>query len=69
VVHRAVAPLVAGGKGSPWPLFASLDLVATFAVALVLHLAVERPFMNLRPRPRPREAAGDGAEPRSAPSR
>jgi hypothetical protein len=31
-------------------LFLPLDFVGTFAVAATIHLLVERPFMELRPR-------------------
>jgi peptidoglycan/LPS O-acetylase OafA/YrhL len=32
------------------PLFLPFDVLGTFAAAAALHLLVERPFMELRPR-------------------
>ncbi len=42
--------LAARAATSPMAVFWSADLVATFGAALALHLFVERPFMQLRPR-------------------
>ena len=49
-VDHALAPLVWAGKADPMPLFLPLDLLFTFLAAAVLHVLVERPFMELRPR-------------------
>jgi peptidoglycan/LPS O-acetylase OafA/YrhL len=49
LVHHALSPLVQDG-GSPMPLFVPCDVAATFGAAAALHLLVERPFMQLRPR-------------------
>lgn len=50
LVHRQLAPLVWLGKASPMTAFLAADLVATFVAAAVLHLLIERPFMELRPK-------------------
>lgn len=50
LIHRKLAPYVWLGKASPMELFLPLDLVATFAAAAALHLLIERPFMELRPK-------------------
>jgi peptidoglycan/LPS O-acetylase OafA/YrhL len=50
LVHRAVGPVVQDGGPSAIALLAALDLSGTFAAAVVLHVLVERPFMQLRPR-------------------
>ena len=47
-VDAALAPRVWRGEASALPLFLPFDLVATFVAAAVLHLVVERPFMELR---------------------
>jgi peptidoglycan/LPS O-acetylase OafA/YrhL len=48
-VHRALAPVVAASSVSPMAFFVPCDFAVTFLAAAVLHLAVERPFMELRP--------------------
>ena len=50
LVDQALAPLVFSGKASPIPLLFPLDLLGTFLAAAALHLLVERPFMELRPK-------------------
>jgi peptidoglycan/LPS O-acetylase OafA/YrhL len=50
VVHGALAPLARRHVAPPVALFLPLDFVGTFAVAAMIHLLVERPFMELRPR-------------------
>ncbi len=50
LVHRALAPLVWTRRASPILLFLPADTLATFLAAAVVHLLVERPFMELRPR-------------------
>jgi peptidoglycan/LPS O-acetylase OafA/YrhL len=50
VVDHALAPAVWLGKAEPMPLFLPFDFGGTFLAAGVLHVLVERPFMNLRPR-------------------
>jgi peptidoglycan/LPS O-acetylase OafA/YrhL len=50
VVHRAMAPVIRDGGAQAILMLAPLDIAATFAGAAVLHLLVERPFMQLRPR-------------------
>ena len=60
VVHRAFAPLVWMGKAPVMGLFLPLDLIGTLIAAATLHLLVERPFMELRPRAAPaREPLGE----------
>jgi peptidoglycan/LPS O-acetylase OafA/YrhL len=49
-VHKALAPVVAASQLSPMAWFVPVDFAVTLAAATVLHLAVERPFMELRPR-------------------
>ena len=49
VVNRALAGFVAFGE-DPLHVFIPCDIIATFAVATVLNLLVERPGMELRPR-------------------
>ncbi len=44
-----LGPAVAGMR-NPLLVLTPLDMACTFAAAAVLHLAVERPFMRLRPR-------------------
>jgi peptidoglycan/LPS O-acetylase OafA/YrhL len=61
-VHGALAPAVAASTASPMAFFLPCDLLLTFVAAAVLHLAVERPFMELRPRG---ESSGSGPEGRS----
>jgi peptidoglycan/LPS O-acetylase OafA/YrhL len=66
LVHRQLAPLVWLGKASPMAAFLAADVVATFVAAAVMHLLVERPFMELRPKAKPasRDARpGDAAVP------
>jgi peptidoglycan/LPS O-acetylase OafA/YrhL len=46
--HRLLAPRITG-PAQAMALLLPADLVATFGLAAVLHLAVERPFMRLRP--------------------
>ncbi|MBI4951622.1 MAG: acyltransferase [Myxococcales bacterium] len=58
LVQEALAPLVWERGVPPMPLFLPFDLVVTFVAAAVLHLFVERPFMELRPRGR--QAPGSG---------
>jgi len=48
-VGRALAPHIAPGE-EPMHLLMPCDVLATFAAATVLHLAVERPGMELRPK-------------------
>jgi peptidoglycan/LPS O-acetylase OafA/YrhL len=55
-VDHLFAPLVWLGKAQPMTLFLPFDVALTFAAASVMHVLVERPFMELRPR-----AAGGGA--------
>lgn len=50
LIHQALAPLVWMGKASPMPLFVPLDMLGTFLAAAAIHVLVERPFMELRPR-------------------
>jgi peptidoglycan/LPS O-acetylase OafA/YrhL len=47
--HRLLAPRI-DGAAQAMTLLAPLDLIATFGLAAVLHVVVERPFMQLRPR-------------------
>jgi peptidoglycan/LPS O-acetylase OafA/YrhL len=49
LVHRAMAPMIHDGGVHAIALLAPIDLAATFAGATLLHLLVERPFMQLRP--------------------
>lgn len=53
LAHRALAPYVWMGKASPMELFLPVDLVLTFVAAMAMHLLVERPFMELRPKAGP----------------
>ena len=64
LVHRAMGPLVRGGGARAIAALAPLDLAATFLAAAALHLLIERPFMELRPR-----ASLESAPPRPAPPR
>jgi peptidoglycan/LPS O-acetylase OafA/YrhL len=57
VVHRQLAPLVWMGQASPMTAFLPADVVATFLAAVVLHLFVERPIMELRPKAKPASRA------------
>ncbi len=50
LVHRAMAPVIHDGGLRAIAILAPLDLAATFAGAALLHVLVERPFMQLRPR-------------------
>ncbi|MGD0525725.1 MAG: acyltransferase [Polyangiaceae bacterium] len=50
LVDHALAPLVWLGKAEPMALFLPFDVAATFGAAAVMHVFVERPFMELRPR-------------------
>jgi peptidoglycan/LPS O-acetylase OafA/YrhL len=47
---RALSGFVAYGE-EPMHVFVPCDLVATFACAAVIHVLIERPGMELRPRP------------------
>jgi len=47
---HALAPIVWLGKSEPMPLFLPFDVGLTFVAAAVMHVLVERPFMELRPR-------------------
>jgi peptidoglycan/LPS O-acetylase OafA/YrhL len=49
MVHAKVSYLVWFEQWHPMPLFLPLDTAATFLAAAVVHLLVERPFMELRP--------------------
>jgi peptidoglycan/LPS O-acetylase OafA/YrhL len=49
-VHRALALPVAKSHTAPMLAFIPADIAATFVVAALLHLLVERPGLNLRPR-------------------
>ncbi len=49
-VDRAVAPLIWRDQLPPMALFIPLDAAATFAAAAVMHVLIERPLMELRPR-------------------
>jgi peptidoglycan/LPS O-acetylase OafA/YrhL len=49
-VHRALAVRVAQSHTQPLLAFAPLDAVATFVAAAALHVLIERPMLNLRPR-------------------
>ena len=49
-VDHTLAPLVWLGKAEPMPLFLPFDVGLTFLAAAVMHVFVERPFMELRPR-------------------
>lgn len=49
VVHRALAPALVDAGLPVLPVLIPCDLVATFGAAVLLHLAIERPFMELRP--------------------
>jgi peptidoglycan/LPS O-acetylase OafA/YrhL len=51
-VDHALAPAVWAGKADPMPLFLPFDVALTFLAAGTLHVLVERPFMELRPRAR-----------------
>jgi peptidoglycan/LPS O-acetylase OafA/YrhL len=50
LVDHALAPLVWLGKAEPMALFLPFDVGLTFLAAGVMHVLVERPFMELRPR-------------------
>jgi peptidoglycan/LPS O-acetylase OafA/YrhL len=50
LVHQSLSPLVWAGVAPPMALFLPFDLVGTFLAATLLHLFIERPVMNLRPR-------------------
>lgn len=50
LVHRAMAPWVHDGGWQAIAMLAPLDMAATFGGATVLHLLIERPFMQMRPR-------------------
>jgi peptidoglycan/LPS O-acetylase OafA/YrhL len=49
-VDHTLAPIVWLGKSEPMPLFLPFDVGLTFVAAAVMHVLVERPFMELRPR-------------------
>jgi peptidoglycan/LPS O-acetylase OafA/YrhL len=49
-VDHALAPVVWSGKAQPMTLFLPFDVGVTFLAAAVMHVLVERPFMELRPR-------------------
>ena len=49
-VEKALAPRLLARELPLVPILLPVTTVATFAAALVLHLAVERPIMELRPR-------------------
>jgi peptidoglycan/LPS O-acetylase OafA/YrhL len=50
LVDHALAPIVWLGKAEPMGLFLPFDVGFTFLAAAVMHVLVERPFMELRPR-------------------
>ena len=50
LVHQAMAPFIQDGGARAILMLAPLDFAATFAGAALLHVLVERPFMQLRPR-------------------
>jgi peptidoglycan/LPS O-acetylase OafA/YrhL len=50
LVHRAMAPMVRDGGPAAIALLAPLDIAATFLGAAAIHLLIERPFMEMRPR-------------------
>jgi peptidoglycan/LPS O-acetylase OafA/YrhL len=50
-VDRSIFPWVALHPVRPLLVYVPLDVIGTFAAAAVLHLAVERPILRLRPRP------------------
>ncbi|HEY6463416.1 MAG TPA: hypothetical protein VIY73_24785, partial [Polyangiaceae bacterium] len=52
-VDRVLAPLVWMGKAEPMALFLPFDFGGTFLAAAALHVFVERPFMEMRPRAEP----------------
>ncbi len=56
LVDRRLSSLVWMRGWAPIPLFLPADAVATFLLAAVMYLFVERPFMELRPRARSRAA-------------
>ncbi|HEX3346147.1 MAG TPA: hypothetical protein VHS09_16300, partial [Polyangiaceae bacterium] len=47
---HTLAPFVWLGKAQPMTLFLPADVVLTFVAAAVMHVLVERPFMELRPK-------------------
>ena len=49
-VDHALAPTVWLGKAEPMTAFLPFDVGLTFVAAAVMHVLVERPFMELRPR-------------------
>jgi peptidoglycan/LPS O-acetylase OafA/YrhL len=49
-VDHALAPTIWLGKAEPMTLFLPFDVGLTFVAAAVMHVLVERPFMELRPR-------------------
>ncbi len=63
LVHRAMAPAIHDGGVRAIAILAPLDFAATFAGAALLHVLVERPFMQLRPR-----AASADTPPPAAPA-
>lgn len=50
MVHHYGAPLVSSGNASPMAVFLPRDVSITFLAATALHLFVERPWMELRPK-------------------
>jgi peptidoglycan/LPS O-acetylase OafA/YrhL len=52
-VDRVLAPLVWMNKAEPMALFLPFDFGGTFLAAAALHVFVERPFMEMRPRAEP----------------
>jgi peptidoglycan/LPS O-acetylase OafA/YrhL len=52
LVHRTLAPWVGRSHTPPMLVFIPADIVATFFAATALHVFVERPVLELRPRER-----------------
>jgi peptidoglycan/LPS O-acetylase OafA/YrhL len=50
VVDRVLAPAVLDAGLPLLPVLVPCNLAVTFTAALIIHLAIERPFMELRPR-------------------
>ncbi len=67
LVHRAMGPFIHDGGWQAIAMLAPLDLAATFGAATILHLLVERPFMQMRPRAA--STTESAAKPAPAPTR